>query len=68
MNEYEQADAPDEFQGNDTNGSKSKTKRGTKGDRAGQLKRWRERNPGRYRAYMRRYMAERKRRLIQAPI
>jgi hypothetical protein len=59
MDEYEQADAPDEFSGPEptTHPSHNWTKRTTKGNRAAQQKRYRARHASHVRERNRKYMA-----------
>jgi hypothetical protein len=62
MDEYAQADAPDEFAGPTptTPPTNKWRKRATRGHRTAQVQRWRQRQPSHYRDYMRRYMASRR--------
>lgn len=62
--EYEQADAPEDVYVSD---SGKKVKRGTKGNRKAQAKRYQEKNRARLNEYKRKYMAARKAASIQAP-
>lgn len=65
MDEYIQDDATYDF----VEKPKGKVvKRGSKGNRAAQRKRYRERNVGKYREYMKRYMAEKRRKGYKHPL
>ncbi len=56
-----QEDAPEESFGHPSNKSGEKPRTGSKGNRAEQQRRYRQRHASNYRAYMRRYMAARRR-------
>ena len=60
MDDAIQSDSPKEEFEHPSNNSSKAIKRGTKGDRSEQQRRYRARHPSKVRDYMRRYMAARR--------